>query len=237
MNPSRRAALAFAGALLLLAGCSGAPPPSYPRLSYSYLRPLRLNVAALEIDDSWVPQSGDDISFLSPEQPVDALRQMAHDRLVVSGSLGRAVFRIEDASIFETHDRLDGHLAVRLDIYTAQNKRTAYAEASVSRSVAAPEGRGEVLRAALYALTKQMMDQMNVEFEFQARRGLHDWLQQTSAPDTAIPAPVEQQTLPGAPDGATPTLEAPPATTSPANAPAPTSPAPTSLAPPSLAPD
>ena len=50
------------------------------------------------------------------------------------------------------------------------------------------------LPAALYDMTRAMMDDMNVELEFQIRRSLRDWLQDpTAAPP---PAPVEQQELP-----------------------------------------
>ena len=57
------------------------------------------------------------------------------------------------------------------------------------------EGIGD-LRTALYDITTQMMQDMNVEFEFQVRQSLRDWLQvATTAPP---PPPVEQQPL-GAP--------------------------------------
>ena len=40
-------------------------------------------------------------------------------------------------------------------------------------------------------MTRAMMDDMNVEFEYQVRRSLKDWLATT----TAVPAPVESQPL------------------------------------------
>jgi hypothetical protein len=185
---------------LALAACGGgegaAPRQSFPALSYSFLKPLHLNVASVTIEDTWAPQEPGDLAALSPEPPADALRQMAQDRLVASGNSGRAVFRIEDASIERRGDQLVGHAAVLLDVYTSDGTRSAYAEARVARTATAPPVDGEGLRPALYAITKQMMDDMNVEFEYQVRRTLHDWLQETSPPSSAVPAPVQEQPLP-----------------------------------------
>ena len=79
-------------------------------------------------------------------------------------------------------------MAVELDIYTSANTRAGFAEARVSRT---HSGDVDDLRATLYDMTKDMMDTMNVEFEFQLRRSLRDWL----LPDSAVPIPVQQQPL------------------------------------------
>jgi len=185
--------------LLLLASCGGSPPPphDYAPLNYSYLTPLRLNVGSISIDDSWTPRAGvRDVSSLSPVQPVDALRDMAQQRLVAAGSGGaRAVFRIDDASIRQRGDLFDGHLGVTLDIITADDVRAAYAQARVARSQSGGGTSPEDVRQTLYSMTKQMMDDMNVEFEYQLKRSLHDWLIEDAPPSSAIPAPVEAQPL------------------------------------------
>ncbi len=116
---------------------------------------------------------------------------MAADRLVAGGSLGRAVFTVEDASIRRIPGGLEGALAVRLDVLTSDGKRAGFAEARVMRRLQGYEN--DDFRGALYDLTRQMMDDMNVEFEFQVRRSLRDWLQvATTAP---VPPPVQQQPL------------------------------------------
>lgn len=182
--------------LAVLTACNHEPSPEYPLLRYSYLTKLRLNAATLEIDDSWVPDDPSDISRLSPEPPEDALKQMAHDRIVAASSNGRAVFKIEDASIRREGPWLYGHLAVKLSLSATDGQPTAFAEASVSRNVAVPEdGGGRALRQTLYDMTKAMMDNMNVEFEYQVRHSLRDWLQDTSPGSSAVPNPVEQQPL------------------------------------------
>ena len=172
----------------LLAACSERPEPDFPPLHYSYLTPLRLNVAAVRIEQHFVPSGvAPDVSQLDPMPPVLALRNMAADRLQAFGSSGQAVFIIQDASLVRQNDTIVGNMAVELDIYTSANTRAGFAEARVSRTYTGDADDP----ATLYDMTKQMMDTMNVEFEFQLRRSLHDWL----LPAGAAPVPVQQQPL------------------------------------------
>jgi hypothetical protein len=188
------------GALLLAAtvtACGGrreapATAETFEPLHYDYLTPLRLNVASVEIEQRFVPGGGD-AAALDPVSPADAIRQMAQDRLQALGTSGRAVLAINDASIIRRGGVYQGSLAIELDIYTSANTRAAFAEARVSAT--RPVTSGESTRRTLYELTKQLMDALNVELEYQVRRSLRDWL--VEAP--AAPAPVEQQTLPPPP--------------------------------------
>ena len=184
------------GALaLLIAGCSSAPPePVYVPPSYTYLKPLRVNVGAMVIEDAWAP-GPDDVGMLSPVRPVDALHRMAQDRLVATGTAGRAVFTIEDASISRVGDSVTGNFIVRIAIEGAGGVGRGYAEARVTRATVVPDDAGP-LRQTLYTLTTQMMRDMNVEFEYQLRRTLHDWLEETAPASGAVTAQVEQQPLP-----------------------------------------
>ena len=172
---------------LAVAACAGdAPLPPMPPLRYDFLTPLQLNVATVDVGDAPPPSP---VEAQSPASAGQALRQMAADRLVPAGSLGRAVFVIDQAQVTRLSNQLDGLLAVRLDVLTTEGTRVGFAEARVSRSATT---RGN-LRVALYDLTRQMLDDMNIEFEFQVRRSLRAWLQDaTTAP---APAPVEQQEL------------------------------------------
>jgi hypothetical protein len=173
----------------LLAACGGAEPHDFQPLRYTYLEPLRLNVAAIKIEQRFVPSGASpDVSQYDPAPPVQALRNMAQDRLQAFGSSGQAVFIIQDASLTRRGDTISANMAVRLDIYTTGTTRAAYAEARVSR-----ENTGDIddMPATLYDMTKQMMDAMNVEFEYQVRHSLGTWL--LSAGVTATP--VQQQPL------------------------------------------
>ena len=185
---SRRASLLLP---ILLAGCGGREKRDYAPLRYDYLTPLRLNVSTLQIEQRFVPSgAAPDVSQLAPVPPVRALRTMAEDRLQALGSAGVAVFVIQDASLTRRRDTLSGSLAVELGIFSAPTTRAAYAQARVSRTFT---GDLDDLPSRLYDMTKAMMDQMNVEFEYQVRRSLGAWLM--SAATTQ--APVRQEPLPG----------------------------------------
>ena len=175
---------------LAAAACAGEEPArDMPPLRYDYLTPLRLNVAAIGVGEAPPPGPAE---AQAPVTAGSALRQMAQDRLAAGGTTGRAGFVIDQARIVRNGGRLDGLMAVHLDVTTTDGARAGFAEARVSRSATA---RGDG-RAAVYDLMRQMLDDMNVEFEFQVRRSLRDWLQDaTTAP---APAPVERQEL-GAP--------------------------------------
>jgi hypothetical protein len=195
---------------LALAGCGGGPP-DYPTLRYNYLPPIRLNVASVSVRADYVPSGvAPDLSPLDPAQPVAALRQMAEDRLQPFGSAGRAVLVIQNASVLRDGDTITGTFAVRLDIYTSANTRVGYAEARVAHS---HSGHVDDIHQLLYDMTKQLMDEMNVQFEYQVVHSLRDWV----APVGGGPAPVQQQPLgapgappPGSPPPPPPSVGAPP---------------------------
>ena len=178
-------------ALLLpwvVAACGGdAPARAMPPLRYDYLPPLRLNVATVDVGNAPPPSP---VEAQSPAPLGATLRQMALDRLAAGGISGRAVFTIDAAGVDRSSDHLDASMAARLEIFTDDGARAGFAEARVTRSSIT----GGNLRETLYDLTRLMMDDMNVELEFQIRRSLRNWLQDpTAAPP---PAPVEQQELP-----------------------------------------
>jgi hypothetical protein len=175
---------------LLLAGCGGGEPErGFPPLHYDYLTPLPLNVAAIQIEQRFVPSgAAPDVTQYDPVPPVRALRTMAEDRLQALGSAGNAVFAIQNASLARRRDTVSGNLSVELGIYPTADTRAAFAQASVSGAFT---GDLDDLPARLYDLTKSMMDRMNVEFEYQVRRSLGAWLLTAGAPQ----APVEQQPL------------------------------------------
>ena len=173
---------------LLLAACGGGQR-DFPTLRYGYLTPLRLNVAAIRVEQRFIPSGvAPDVSQFDPMSPVLALQNMAQDRLQALGGSGQAVFVIQDASLTRDGDTIRGSMAVELDIYTSANTRAGFAEARVFRT---HTGHIDDLPSVLYDMTKQMMDSMNVEFEFQLRRSLRDWLLTGSAAS----APVQQQPL------------------------------------------
>ena len=181
---------------LLLAACAAEEPPpvAYAPLDYSYLPPLRLNVATIAIEQHFVASDlPPSVSQYDPVSPTAALRRMARERLKAFGSTGRAVFVIDDASLVRNGDAITGTFTVRLEIYTSAGTRAGFAEATVSRQRV---GKVTNLAETLYLLTRTLMDRMNVEFEYQIRRSLGDWLVAPAAPAAAV------QAAPLAPTGA-----------------------------------
>ncbi len=183
---------------LALAFCGEDEEPVFEPLRYNCqppiqadncLPPIELNVASIVVEQRFV-SSGEppDVSFRDPEPPVDALKAMANDRLQAFGTSNKAVFAILDASLTREDDVVIGSLAVSLTILDDSGTQLGFAEARVqSRHT----GRIDGLRTVLYEMTKSMMNDMNIEFEFQIRHNLKMWLTNDTAPDT----PVEQTPL------------------------------------------
>jgi hypothetical protein len=179
---------------LAVAACGeGEDAGSYPPLRYEYLPAITLNVASIEIEQLYVPSGqAPDVSALAPVPPVEALRAMAQDRLKAFGTAGRGVFAIQEASLVRRGDTVSGSMAVTLTMYAPGGAAAGFVEARVAREVS---GSGGSRRSVLYGVVRAMMDQMNVELEYQIRRNLREWL--VSA--TSSPAAVEQMPLDGSP--------------------------------------
>jgi hypothetical protein len=162
---------------LVLGACAGVEPPpqEYPTPHYDFLTQIRLSVADIEIDDSWAPRGvGRHVEGLAPTPPRDALAQMGRDRLFAAGGPGRAVFVVEDASIVRGVDQYIGIFAVRVDVADAGGNQLASTVARATRTrLIGSESRNGV-RSDLYALVGDMMQDMNVELEYQLRRTLKD---------------------------------------------------------------
>jgi hypothetical protein len=190
---------------VLLAACvTEAAPQNFPPLTYDYLTRLKLNVASIDIDDSWTPHvdTGLHVESMAPVPPLEALRRMAQDRLITGGTSGQATFVIDDASIVQLPDGYHGSLAVHLDLSASEGTQSGTATARVTR--VRPPGDDtlpEAVRVALYEMTRQMMDDMNVEFEYQVRQSLREYLQTTS-PGVPPPPPVQSQDLGPSPPAA-----------------------------------
>ena len=188
---NRRAALLLP---LFAAACSSTPPRVFAPLRYDYLDPILLDVGQLDIDDRWRPIGANDVGAQSPAPPVPSLVAMARDRLKPAGGAGRAVFTITNASIIRADDTLIGNFSVRVDVVDADGKAQAFAEARVARTRAGLGSRSE-FPGLLYDFVKAMMDSMNVELEYQIRRQFGKLL--LGAPGATLPAPVQQEALPG----------------------------------------
>jgi hypothetical protein len=190
--PGRRVALLLP---LWLAACGDDDEPprvarrEFPPLRYAYLPPINLNVQRVESAEGFIPPAGHgEVSDGSPVNLADTLFAMARDRLKPMGTTGVATFSIQTASIARHRDTLNGALAVRLDIRNGDGGNTGYAEAHVTA-----ERAGSIAdqRAAIYDMFKSLMDEMNVELEFQIRSRLRSWIvEPMAAPSPEAPPPV-----------------------------------------------
>ncbi|HEX2942639.1 MAG TPA: hypothetical protein VHO91_16430 [Rhodopila sp.] len=198
---SRRSALLMP---LLLAACGDYDDTqSFTPLRYNYLPPIELNVASIAVEQRFIPAGvAPDVSNQDPEPPIDALKAMANDRLMAFGTQNKAVFAILNASLTKQDDVISGTFEVSLSILDDTGARLGYATAQVHSEHTGPV---DNLRATLYDMTKSMMSDMNVEFEYQIRRNLKAFLTSSTAPDT----PVQQQPLDPSSGDAPPPATAP----------------------------
>ncbi|GBR06213.1 hypothetical protein [Asaia siamensis] len=206
----------------LLTACGDSEPQSFAPLDYNYLSKMHLNVAHIEIVDTAPPGSTPgDISGKAPTTPQQALEQMARDRLIASGTEGSGTFTITKASILHAPGgTLLGELEAHVDLSAPSGGRAGYALAHITRSLN-PGDKNPESPAVLYDLTSQMMQDMNVELEFQIKKSLHDWL--VDASGAPLQGAIQQQDIgPGAPLAAPSisTANAPAATAQSAPAPA-----------------
>lgn len=202
---------------LALAGCGGdeiPPPEAYTPPDFSFLPKIRLNVGSIEVQDNAQPLGAQDIAATSPVIPAQALEQLARDRLFAAGFAGTATFVIDQASIIQSQNgSLTGTLAVHLQVAVPGGGPGGFASAQVQRQHV-PGSDPENPQNNLYDLTKQMLDAMNVEFEFQLHKSLGSWL----VTGDAAPAAVQAQPLAPEPP---PPPPPPPTSTPPQPAPQP----------------
>jgi hypothetical protein len=178
-------------ALLALVACGGsppAPPPVFAPLDYSYLPPIMLKVSNVTVVNQYVPDPGAaTLIGEDPEPPATALTAMLNRRLVANGTPGMATVTIEAASIDQVGSNLTGTMTVRLDVQSADGHSTGYTEASVTHSETAPDpdSSQDVVQAALYGMTKQLMDAMNVQLQYQIQQNLGSWVSYSA--NAAVP--------------------------------------------------
>ncbi|HZS82475.1 MAG TPA: hypothetical protein VFA50_06370 [Stellaceae bacterium] len=183
----RTAIVGFA-LLALLAGCeTPATRPSFPDIRFTQEPKLRLDVAAIDLENDFHPTfRAPDVEHLFPVPPQRAAENWVHDRLEATGTTRRARVRITKASVTETDlpktqglvgaftkdqaERYDGVLEMSVDILNDHGfpERTATAQVMRSQSVAegiTPNARDQVW----YDMTKAMMADMDRELEKQMR--------------------------------------------------------------------
>ncbi|MDF7674114.1 hypothetical protein PT277_07360 [Acetobacteraceae bacterium ESL0709] len=193
--PSRKSpflkAASCIGLLSFLVGCADHPPETFPKPDYSYLPKMNLNIARLDVSDDAVPKKNS-LAAKSPIPPDETLRLMAHQRLNPTGTSGAGLFTITEARISGTSDDiLIGDMTVRLTLDDDTHGRHAEIIAQVTHQDNLSGKNSK--QHELYELTRRLMDDMNVELEYQIRKNMGSWL--TDATGTPLNAAIKSQSL------------------------------------------
>ncbi len=230
---ARRTILALAP-FGLLAACASEQPPSGPvtvrPYDYTYLSPIRLDVARVEVVEGYVPpRTAPNVDHRLPVEPRVALAQMARDRIQPWGMEGAATITITDASMTEQKlerstigslfasqpsERYTLTLAMTLDVRGGGARRgggiNGRAEARIQRVRSVNDDVTLAQRERIWdEMLREAMDDargMNVEFEFQVRQALRSLIVPDDVP-RPNPGAVETQEL--APPGSAPAAPAP----------------------------
>lgn len=152
MMLTRRSVLAGLAAAGALAACDTRPQRyEFPELTYVHLPPIRLDVAVVDVIDTYrAPGTAPNVEHLFPTPPAKAMARWASDRLVAAGTNGGAVFTILRADVVEvplerttgikgvfTEDqsyRYDATLEIRLDAENTSGLRRGSINARAVRS-------------------------------------------------------------------------------------------------------
>lgn len=182
--------------LVTLTNCASNDSKEFAPLEYDYLNPINFNIAQITIQNpALTPTEPNDIANRSPTPPAVALQNMAQNRLKAMGSSGYAVFTIDRATIEDQADsELVGRMEAHMDIYNASNQKTGSIRAAIKHEMQPNKSKGDVdSKANLYTMTQFMMQDMNVELEFQIRKHLSAYL--VDATGTPISGAIQTQDL------------------------------------------
>lgn len=195
MNRIRRiAALAMVACLALLSGCQTPQKPAYPEITFGHLPKIKLNVAAIDVVEEYMPPlRAPNVEHLSPVPPGAAMARWGRERLEAVGTSGRARLLIQRASIVEVPlpltsgvrgaivteqaERFDGVLDATVEIFDAQGRSVAYARANAERRRSLPEGATLNQRERLwFEMSEGMLRDINGSLETSITRHLNEYL-------------------------------------------------------------
>ena len=183
-------ALALALTALVLASCQDAPAPSSAApLNFGGKAPLRLNVAQINVTQTYQPpMAAPNVDHTMPTPPIMAVKQWAGQRFVAAGGQGSLEITIDDASVKETalpkkdgltgfftddqEARYDAHIAITIRLYDGVNTiSVAEAKAEVTRMRTINEKANVAQREAMFnGMLQEMMLHLDSETEARIRQ-------------------------------------------------------------------
>jgi len=180
----------------LLTGCAPSadlPPPV--GLNYLANKPIRLNIARVEVIKKYQSSSTPPhVENNFPVPPVAMIQQWVQDRLLPIGKTGYAVVTIEDASVIETSlkgtpgfkglftvdqsEQYDASMSVKIEIFDDMGtpKCFAYARTKGSRSVAENLTLGQ-RRKVWIVMMEKIMNNLDAELDLNVRKYLQAYVQ------------------------------------------------------------
>lgn len=192
-TPSDRPGLAAAGlwALLVLAlsACQIEPPrQTFAELTFDHRPPLRFDVAEVQVDQAYVPRlEPPHVEQKTPLPPAAAAARWARDRLRATGTEGRLLFTVQEASVVEVplpktggleglwvvdqSERYDARLVLTMTLFNAFGAQEASATVTATRSATVPEDASLNEREAVwFALVEKLMRDSDGQLEETLRR-------------------------------------------------------------------
>lgn len=181
--------------LLVVASCeTPVNQRSFPEQTFQHLPPIMLDVREIDIVHLFEPPlKAPHIEHEMPVPPHIAVERWVVDRLRATGTDGRAVVTIRDASVMEARlkqlggikgtftteqsERYDAKVEVVIEATDGKGLRSANAVVTSLRSRTAPENATLRERRTLwYELTEKLMSDFDRVFEVQIRKHLTAFL-------------------------------------------------------------
>jgi hypothetical protein len=181
-------------AALLSACAPSAELPEPVGLNYLVNKPLRLNVARVEVIKKYQSSSTPPhVENNFPVPPIAMIQQWVQDRLLPVGKTGYATVTIEDASVIETSlkgtpgfkgmftvdqsERYDARMSVKIEIFDDSGalKNFAYARTTGSRSVAENLSLGQ-RRQVWIIMMEKIMNSLDAELDLNVRTYLREYV-------------------------------------------------------------
>ena len=209
--------------VLALTACASPPSPeTFAPLDYSYLHPIILKVANLNVVDNYVPGAAEtQLNANNPAPPGATLMAMLNHRLQPSGQPGTGTVTVQIASVTETNGYINGQMTVDINLSSPDGRTTGFTEATYSASETAPDSDASQndVQAALYQMTKKLMENMNVQIPYAITHNIPSWVVYTAVPGMTSAPQSGPGVVPGsiqaAPLSAPPVSDAAPAAATP----------------------
>ena len=178
-----------------LAGCETPVNEAiFPEQTFQHLPRIFLNIAEIQITPLYkLSGKPPNIEHEMPVPPHKAILRWVNDRLVATGTSGKAVITIQEASVIETHlksiggvksaftneqsERYNATIKVQIKIISNNPLRVAEASATSRRSQTVAENSTLLERRTLwYELTEKLMHSFDKVFEIQIRKHLSEFI-------------------------------------------------------------